>query len=103
MDSHGNVCPICSVDNQTCVHAATVNMPMKISGISMVDKQQPKKKIRVPRQRTPFGVAGYIGTADQIEVYDPAFPELTLVGGDEIASKEVMEKRPKKKKEEPSG
>lgn len=107
MDSDGNICPICQVENQNCVHNATVNDVVKVSGLSMMKDTQPnspKKKIRVSQQNVRFGRgrAGYVGTPEQIEVYDPKYPDLNLVGNEDKELEEPKEKKAKKKKVEES-
>jgi len=68
----------------------------------MVDLQpnSPKSKIRVPLQNVKAGRgrAGYVGRSDQIEVYDPKYPGLNLVGGDETQSEAMKARKPKKEK-----
>lgn len=62
-------CPVCGHDDQSC--KGDQRDVISISGVVAVNGP-----MRVPKQRTRFGRAGYKGN---VELYDPKYPKLRMV------------------------
>jgi hypothetical protein len=72
-------CPVCGHVDGACEGNVKTNTAQIITADGVVARTGPE---RVPRQNGRIGKPGYVGErTGKVQVYDPAFPNITLVAG----------------------